>query len=168
MDYVWTYDSPLGVLTLASDGTALTGLWFAGQLHFASTLDPDHRLSRRPEFDPAMRWLDVYFSGREPDFTPPLHLRGSAFRQAVWAQLLQIPYGTTRTYGAIAGCLAREAGRSRLSAQAVGGAVGHNPVSLIVPCHRVVGCGGAMVGYAGGLWRKEWLLALEQRQVSLP
>lgn len=168
MDYVWTYDSPLGVLTLASDGTALTGLWFAGQLHFASTLDPDHRLSRRPEFDPAMRWLDVYFSGREPDFTPPLHLRGSAFRQAVWAQLLQIPYGATRTYGAIAGCLAREAGRSRLSAQAVGGAVGHNPVSLIVPCHRVVGCGGAMVGYAGGLWRKEWLLALEQRQVSSP
>lgn len=168
MDYVWTYDSPLGVLTLASDGTALTGLWFAGQLHFASTLDPDHRLSRRPEFDPAMRWLDVYFSGREPDFTPPLHLRGSAFRQAVWAQLLQIPYGATRTYGAIAGCLAREAGRSRLSAQAVGGAVGHNPVSLIVPCHRVVGRGGAMVGYAGGIWRKEWLLALEQRQVSLP
>ena len=168
MDYVWTYDSPLGVLTLASDGTALTGLWFAGQLHFASTLDPDYRLSRRPEFDPAMRWLDVYFSGREPDFTPPLHLRGSAFRQAVWAQLLQIPYGATRTYGAIAGCLAREAGRSRLSAQAVGGAVGHNPVSLIVPCHRVVGCGGAMVGYAGGLWRKEWLLALEQRPVSLP
>lgn len=167
MDYIWTYDSPLGVLTLASDGTALTGLWFAGQLHFASTLDPDHRLSCRPEFDPAMRWLDVYFSGREPDFTPPLHLRGSAFRQAVWAQLLQIPYGATRTYGAIAGCLAREAGRSRLSAQAVGGAVGHNPVSLIVPCHRVVGCGGAMVGYAGGIWRKEWLLALEQRQVSL-
>lgn len=162
MDYTWDYASPLGKITLASDGRSLTGLWFEGQLYFAGTLDPECRICRLPVFDTAMRWLDAYFAGRRPGFTPPLHLRGSDFRQAVWRILLQIPYGSTLTYGEIAGRIARQYGRASMSAQAVGGAVGHNPVSLIVPCHRVVGAGGTLTGYAGGLWRKERLLELEQ------
>ena len=114
-----------------------------------------------PVFDQARCWLDCYFSGREPDFTPPLHLKGTPFRMAVWKLLLDIPYGTTMTYSAIAQALARQSGRSRMSAQAVGGAVGHNPVSIIVPCHRVVGTQGSLTGYAGGMEKKISLLRLE-------
>ena len=109
----------------------------------------------------ACRWLNVYFSGREPDFTPKLHLIGSDFRQAVWALLLQIPYGQTVTYGQLAARLAAERGLARMSAQAVGGAVGRNRISLIIPCHRVLGADGSLTGYAGGLDRKAKLLALE-------
>lgn len=109
----------------------------------------------------AKRWLDVYFSGKMPDFMPPLHPIGSDFRQEVWALLLQIPYGQTTTYGALAARLAAKHGTAHLSAQAVGGAVGHNPISLIIPCHRVVGASGSLIGYAGGVERKIQLLKLE-------
>ena len=109
----------------------------------------------------AKRWLDIYFSGKEPDFTPPLHPIGSAFRQSVWEILLQIPYGKTTTYGEIANKLAEKQGLSRMSAQAVGGAVGHNPISILIPCHRVVGADGSLTGYAGGVEKKRFLLALE-------
>jgi len=131
------YDSPLGGILLAADEEGLTGLWFETQKYFAAKLAPEHEEKMTPVLDAACRWLDVYFSGREPDFTPKLHLVGSDFRQAVWALLRKIPYGQTTTYGALAGQLAEQSGK-RVSAQAVGGAVGHNPVSLIVPCHRVV------------------------------
>ena len=161
MDYVQHYTSPLGRITLSSDGEALTGLWFDGQKHFGSVLGPECLEADLPVFCQARRWLHVYFSGREPDFTPPLKLRGSPFRQAVWEILLTIPRGSVTTYGEIAAHIAAQRGLEHMSAQAVGGAVGHNPVSIIVPCHRVVGADGSLTGYAGGIERKAWLLALE-------
>ena len=161
VEYAARYDSPLGTITLASDGEAVTGLWFDGQSHFAAMTAPVRAEKRLPVFDLAKRWLDVYFGGGEPDFTPPLNPRGTPFRMAVWELLLMIPYGRTTTYGEIARILARRNGLPRMSAQAVGGAVGHNPVSLIVPCHRVIGADGGLTGYGGGLERKRRLLALE-------
>jgi len=161
MEYTYPYPSPLGGITLASDGTALTGLWFDGQAHFASTLPAEHEERTLPVFRQAEQWLDVYFSGRAPDFTPPLHLRGTPFQRAVWDLLLEIPFGRTVTYGELAARLAKQRGADRMSARAVGAAVGRNPISLIVPCHRVVGAGGRLTGYAGGLDKKARLLALE-------
>ena len=165
MMYTMHYDSPLGGILLAADEEGLTGLWFETQKYFAAKLAPEHEEKMTPVLDAACRWLDVYFSGREPDFTPKLHLVGSDFRQAVWALLRKIPYGQTTTYGALAGQLAEQSGK-RVSAQAVGGAVGHNPVSLIVPCHRVVGSGGSLTGYAGGVEKKMRLLTLENSEAA--
>ena len=150
--------SPLGGITMAGDGEALTGLWFDGQKFFGSTLSAGSAERFLPVFAETERWLDLYFSGRIPDFTPPLELRGTAFRRAVWEILLSIPYGRTVTYGEIAGRIAGRHG----AAQAVGGAVSHNPVSLIIPCHRVIGADGSMTGYAGGTDRKTCLLRIEQ------
>jgi methylated-DNA-[protein]-cysteine S-methyltransferase len=160
MEYTSHYDSPLGGITLASDGAALVGLWFDGQKHFADTLAPLHEEKPLPAFDAAKRWLDVYFGGHAPGFTPSLHMKTTPFRRAVWEIMLSIPFGGTMTYGEIAQILARKTGR-RMSAQAVGGAVGHNAISLIVPCHRVIGSNGSLTGYAGGLDRKMRLLAME-------
>lgn len=166
MYYTCHYASLLGGITLASDGTALAGLWFDGQKYFADTLPAEHAESDLPVLAQARAWLDVYFSGREPDFTPPL-LTGSVspFRRRVWEILLTIPYGQTVTYGGIARQMECETGRG-VSAQAVGGAVGHNPVSLIIPCHRVVGTNGSLTGYAGGVEKKIALLKLEGVDVS--
>ena len=155
------YHSPLGEILLAADGEGLRGLWFAGQKYFARGLAAETAEQETPVLAEAKRWLDVYFSGREPDFTPPLHPAGSAFQRAVWALLLQIPYGRTTTYGALAKALSAARGLPGMSAQAVGGAVGHNPVSLIIPCHRVVGANGSLTGYAGGIEKKVRLLVLE-------
>ncbi len=166
MDYVHHYQSPLGWITLASDGAALAGLWFDEQRFFADSLSPDHAEKTLPVFEQANRWLDLYFSGRDPGFTPPLALRTTEFRQAVCKIMLTIPYGRTMTYGRIAEIVARQRGVPRMSAQAVGGAVGHNPVSLLVPCHRVIGAGSALVGYGGGLDRKAALLELEHADLS--
>ena len=161
MDYLHHYESPLGGITLASDGTALVGLWFDGQ-RFSAASAAQGRMERTlPVFEQADRWLDLYFSGRDPGFTPPLVMRTTEFRQEVWNIMLSIPYGRTMTYGTIAQIVARRRGRPRMSAQAVGGAVGHNAIALIIPCHRVVGAHGALVGYGGGLDRKAALLALE-------
>ncbi|MBO4311664.1 MAG: methylated-DNA--[protein]-cysteine S-methyltransferase [Desulfovibrionaceae bacterium] len=162
MEYVYHYRSPLGGITLASDGEALTGLWFDGQKYFAGALDPEHEEKPLPVFEQAEAWLDLYFSGSVPAFTPPLNMKASPFRKRVWEMLLAIPYGQTRTYGEIAAELVAERG-ARVSAQAVGGAVGRNAIALIIPCHRVVGKSGRLVGYAGGLEKKAWLLALERR-----
>ena len=159
-EFILRYDSPLGVVVLASDGAALTGLRFDGQKRFPKISALIHEEKLIPAFDAARRWLDVYFGGRDPGFTPPLRMKATTFRLAVWEILLTIPYGSTTTYGEIARILARKTGR-RMSAQAVGGAVGHNPVSLIVPCHRVIGADGGLTGYAGGLDRKMRLLAME-------
>ena len=161
MQYITHYQSPLGGITISSDGIALTGLWFDGQKYFASTLGADYKEKDLPVFAEAKRWLDIYFSGREPSFTPPLSLNGSAFRMAVWQILQSIPYGQTITYGDIAKQLAAQQGKAKMSAQAVGGAVGHNPISIIVPCHRVVGAGSSLTGYAGGIDKKVQLLELE-------
>ena len=162
MDYTWHYASPLGGIMLASDGQALTGLWFEGQRHFAASLDGEHEEKTLPVFDEAARWLDAYFGGREPGFTPPLRPRGTAFRRAVWEQLLTVPCGGTVSYGQLAARL----GLPRAAARAVGGAVGRNPVSLIIPCHRVVGADGSLTGYAGRLERKRRLLALEREMMK--
>ena len=161
MTYTMHYDSPLGKILLAADEEGMTGVWFEAQKYFAAKLPPEHEEGTMPVLGDACRWLDVYFSGREPDFTPKLHLIGSDFRQAVWALLLQIPYGQTVTYGQLAARLAAERGLARMSAQAVGGAVGRNRISLIIPCHRVLGADGSLTGYAGGLDRKAKLLAWE-------
>ena len=161
MDYLHYYPSPLGDITLASDGNALTGLWFDGQRHFGETLAERPQEKSLLVFEEAERWLDRYFSGGIPDFTPPLLLRGTLFRRLVWEQLLRIPYGGTVTYGQLAERLSAQTGR-RVSARAVGGAVGHNPVSLIIPCHRVIGADGSLTGYAGGTDRKAELLRMEK------
>ena len=219
-EYTWHYESPLGGIIMASDGEALTGLWFDGQKYFADTLASYHEEKKLPVFTQTKKWLDLYFRGKNPDFTPPLRLKGSEFRRKVWDILLAIPYGETMTYGEIArklaeetagdsdtvdgggdpagdtgiagagvelagdssavgggGKLARDASaagtgatttpkkvgaKRHVCAQAVGGAVGHNPISLIVPCHRVVGADGSMTGYAGGIDKKGKLLELEQ------
>ena len=162
MIYTDSYVSPLGAITLASDGTALTGLWFDGQKYFGSTL-PQETVRREdiPVFAETKQWLDIYFSGKEPNFTPPLRYDMTPFRKDVCDIMLTIPYGDTMTYGEIAERLAAQQGKTRMSAQAVGGAVGHNPISLIVPCHRVVGTNGSLTGYAGGVDRKVRLLELE-------
>lgn len=156
MDYTAHYMSPLGGLTMASDGTALIGLWFDNQRFHALCLSPEHEeRPNLPLFEDVRRWLDAYFSGLKPEFTPPLTLRGTDFQKLVWNKLLEIPYGCTVTYGDIAhrlGCR---------SAQAVGGAVGHNNISLIIPCHRVVGADGSLTGYAAGIDKKRRLLQLE-------
>jgi len=164
MDKIWHYESPLGGMTMASntDGSALSGLWFDRQRHYAYTLSVRPEEKRLPLFEETCRWLDVYFSGRNPDFTPPLAVRSSLFRESVWKILCTIPFGKTMTYGEIAAMIARLKGIPKMSAQAVGGAIGHNPISLIIPCHRVVGTNGALTGYAGGIDKKAWLLRMEQ------
>ena len=170
MTRIHRYASPLGPVTLASDGRTLTGLWFDGQRHFGAGLSPDPEECSLPVFGEAVRWLDVYFGGGIPDFTPPLSLSGTPFQTAVWSALLTIPYGETVSYGELASMLKPRlrgaglpgAGLSGAGARAVGGAVGRNPVSLIVPCHRVAGAGGAITGYAGGVGRKLRLLELEK------
>lgn len=166
MEYTHCYDSPLGGITLASDGEALTGLWFDGQKHFQATLGREHEENGLPIFEQSRRWLDLYFGENAPDFTPPLKPKGTAFQKAVWEILLSIPYGQTMTYGEIAARIAAQKGLARMSAQAVGGAVGRNPISILIPCHRVVGTNGSLTGYAGGVERKERLLRLEKAELS--
>ncbi len=166
MVYTCHYTSPLGGILLAADEIGLTGLWFDGQKYFARDLPAEHIDQQTPILTEAMRWLDIYFTGKEPDFVPPLHPIGSEFRQAVWDILLQIPYGQTTTYGEIARQLAVQQGLPKISAQAVGGAVGHNEISIIIPCHRVVGTNGSLTGYAGGIDKKVKLLELEHTDMS--
>lgn len=166
MTFLQHYNSPLGGILLAADEIGLTGLWFDGQKYFARDLPAEHVEQNTPVLSEAKRWLDIYFTGRKPDFTPPLHPIGSVFRQAVWEILLQIPYGQTTTYGEIARQLAAKLGLPRMSAQAVGGAVGHNEISIIIPCHRVVGTNGSLTGYAGGIDKKVKLLELEHTDMT--
>ena len=161
MLYTSHYASPLGGMTLVRDGTALVGLYFDGQKYFAEGLDAKRTQKNLPIFEEARRWLDVYFSGRKPDFMPVLAPHGTAFQQSVWEILRTIPYGQTVTYGAIARRIEQNTG-CRMSAQAVGGAVGRNPISILIPCHRVVGTNGSLTGYAGGIDKKAYLLRIEE------
>lgn len=166
MIYTSQYVSPLGAITLACDEEAVTGLWFNGQKHFGNILPPDTQGRERPLLKEAKKWLDIYFYGREPDFLPPLRYDSTPFRKAVCAIMLTIPYGRTMTYGDIAARVAHQRGLEKMSAQAVGGAVGHNPISLMIPCHRVVGTGGSLTGYGGGIARKVKLLELEHVDIK--
>ncbi|MCD8039044.1 MAG: methylated-DNA--[protein]-cysteine S-methyltransferase [Lachnospiraceae bacterium] len=162
MHYTGHYKSAIGNILLAADEVGLTGLWFEGQKYFALNLDSEHEERELPLFMEVKRWLDEYFAGREQDFAIPLHFTGTGFQNEVWEILCDIPYGSTVTYGEIANRIASKRGLSRMSAQAVGGAVGHNNISIIVPCHRVVGSNGSLTGYAGGIDKKAKLLALEK------
>lgn len=163
--YCTVLPSPVGQLTLASDGKAITGLWIAGQKYYAATLEANAiHAPERPEFHQVADWLDAYFAGQIPPALPPLAPKGSSFRQAVWRLLLEIPRGQVTTYGALARQL-KSQGLSA-SAQAVGGAVGHNPISILIPCHRVVGTDDSLTGYAGGLAVKRRLLELEGVEVE--
>ena len=199
MKFVERYESPLGAMTLISDGSALTGVLFDGQKYYpscanqletlaktqsgsASRIDPESGPESKEAFDSdsehdsrsraheilkqTREWLDIYFGGSEPGFTPPLKVKESDFRQAVCEIMLQIPYGQTMTYGEIAAIIAEQKGIPRMSAQAVGGAVGHNPISIIIPCHRVVGTNGSLTGYGGGIQRKGALLELEKGDMA--
>ncbi len=161
MEYICRYPSPLGGITLTSDGEALTGLWFDGQKYYAETLDKEREENGLPIFRETAKWLDIYFSGRDPGFTPRLKMNTTPFRKEVWEIMLTIPYGKTMTYGEIAEMIARRRGIPKMSAQAVGGAVGHNAISLIIPCHRVIGADGSLTGYGGGMDKKLRLLQLE-------
>ena len=162
MVYKHHYISPLGNISLASNGETLTGLWFDGQKYFPHNLISESIEAELPIFTQTCNWLDIYFSGKIPDFNPPIILNTTPFRKAVYEILFTIPYGQTMTYGEIANILAKQKSIQRMSAQAVGGAVGHNPISIIIPCHRVVGADGSLTGYAGGLDKKIALLKLER------
>ena len=167
--YTTLYPSvELGPLTLASDGERLVGLWLPGQKYYGATLEgkvaEDDSL---PVFAQVKEWLDRYFAGEQPPiFALPLAPSGTDFRHRVWRKLITIPYGQTRTYGQLAQELADEDGNDKMSAQAVGGAVGHNPISIIIPCHRVVGADGSLTGYAGGVEKKVFLLEHEGVDMS--
>lgn len=158
MIYYYSYTSPLGDMIMTSDGTALTGLWFDRE---SRPLSGESSCCSLPVFDQTYRWLNDYFAGHPPQETPLLAPEGTPFRQQVWQELCRIPYGETTTYGALAQTLARLQGREHMSARAVGGAVGSNPISIVVPCHRVMGAGGRLTGYGGGVRRKVWLLRHE-------
>ena len=151
---------------MAGSGQALAGLWLDGQKYFADALLCGQEEKEPPVFAQTKKWLDIYFTGKAPDFTPPLSMEGiSPFRRRVWEIMLTIPFGQTMTYGNIAKLIERETGK-RVSAQAAGGAVGHNCISIIIPCHRVVGTGGNLTGYAGGIDKKIALLKNEGADVS--
>lgn len=177
VQYVKEYCSPIGVFTLASDGEHLTGLWLKDQKYFGATLmnneiDTKGKIGEIGELGDSVnnltlfhlveQWLDAYFQGKQPELSLPLAPKGSPFRQDVWDILCQIPYGEVITYGDIAKKMAQKLGKDTMSAQAIGGAVGHNPISIIIPCHRVVGANGSLTGYAGGIENKIKLLEIEQ------
>lgn len=161
MIYTHHFLSPLGEMLMAGDDKGLSGLWFCGQKYFGLGLDPEHKEKALPVFNQTEQWLQIYFSGKEPNFSVPLHFSGTDFQKEVWKLLCTIPYGQTAAYGEIARRLALQKRLPHMSAQAVGGAVGHNKISILVPCHRVLGSNGSLTGYAGGLERKKYLLELE-------
>lgn len=166
MFYYKKLASPLGEITLRSDGEALTGLWFADDKHYGAKDIAGAAMADLDVFMQAEAWLAEYFAGREPKVSVPLKLQGSEFQMQVWRLLQDIPYGRLVTYGDIAKKIAAQKGVVQMSAQAVGGAVGHNPLCIIVPCHRVVGANGSLTGYGGGMWRKVRLLELEKVDMS--
>lgn len=162
MQYTYKYQSPLGGITLASDGYSLTGLWFDGQKYFAATLSAGHQERKLTIFEQTKEWLDSYFKGNPPCVALPIHLDDTPFRLAVWNLLREIPYGEVVTYKDLAKEIARQRGLPSMSTQAIGGAVGHNPISIIIPCHRVIGSDGSLTGYAGGIDKKKSLLKIER------
>ncbi len=167
MKYISRYLSPPGPVLLASDGEHLTGLWFEGQKYYALGLSDNPKEKDLPVFGDTRRWLDIYFSGKDPGFFPKMKLLCSPFAALVREEMLKIPFGKTVSYGEIATSIAVKTGKKTVSAQAVGGAVGHNSISVIIPCHRVLGSRGSLTGYAGGIDKKLWLLQNEGVDISL-
>jgi methylated-DNA-[protein]-cysteine S-methyltransferase len=161
MEYIHKIKSPVGMLTVSSDGQNISGLWIEGQKYFAKTLEKDILEQNLPIFESVRKWLDIYFSSKEPDFIPPLMPKGSLFQKMIWNNLCKIPYGQTITYGKLAEQFELENKGKHTSARAAGGAVGHNPISILIPCHRVIGKNGSLTGYAGGIATKIKLLELE-------
>ena len=161
MNYKYTYESPLGTMIMLGTLTYLTDLFFVDEAHAPNYDDAEHIEQLTGLFEVTKMWLDQYFSGKKPFITPPIKLEGTEFRKSVWSVLQTIPYGNTTTYGDIGKQIAQQQGKEKFSAQAVGGAVGHNPISIIIPCHRVIGSNGKLTGYAGGIERKKYMLDLE-------
>lgn len=161
MECISHYQSPLGDMTLSSDGKALTGLWFDFQKYDRATLERNYHEEELAIFDETKEWLRQYFRGENPSFFPKLKPKVTGFRKEVLEALLEIPYGKTKTYGEIAKQIARKRGVESISPQAVGNAIAHNPILLLIPCHRVIGKDGSLTGYAGGVERKLALLELE-------
>lgn len=159
--YTHNYQSPLGEIVIASDDTAITGLWLVGQRHFDIEVEGCITDKDLPIFDEVSRWLDIYFTGNNPGEIPAVRMNGTPFQLEVWQILQAVPYGKLITYREIAELIAKKRGITKMSARAVGNAVGRNPISILVPCHRVVGSDGKMTGYAGGIERKVKLLKLE-------
>lgn len=159
MEYIFEYKSPIGIIIITSDETEITGLRFKGESE--AEVPHNRRYKETSAIKEAKKWLDLYFSGKNPGYIPAINPKGTEFQKLVWKILLEIPYGKTTTYGEIAGKIAEIKNVSRMSAQAVGGAVGKNPIAIIIPCHRVVGKKGNMTGYAYGIDKKISLLALE-------
>lgn len=161
MHYTSMYDSPVGEMLLAADETGVVGAWFIGGKYYARCLDKESEQKETPIIKEMKRWLDSYFQGKNPDFELPMHLLGTSFQVEVWNLLRKIPYGETTTYKEIARCIAERRGLKSMSAQAIGTAVGKNNISLIIPCHRVVGVNNSLAGYAGGIDKKIYFLKLE-------
>lgn len=162
MEYTTKYHSPLGEILIACDDEGLTGLWFTNQKYYANNLNQNHIEKETDIIKETIKWLDIYFKGINPEFTIPLHLKGTSFQMEVWHILLTIPYGKTITYGKIADILAKRRGITKMSPQAIGGSVSKNPISIIIPCHRVIGSSNSLTGYAAGINKKIELLKLEQ------
>ena len=161
MNYKYTYESPLGTMIMLGTLTYLTDLFFVDEAHAPSYDEAEYIEQLTGPFEVTIMWLNQYFNGKNPFITPPIQLEGTEFRKSVWSILQTIPYGETTTYGDIGKQIAQQQGKEKFSAQAVGGAVGHNPISIIVPCHRVIGSNGQLTGYAGGIERKKYMLDLE-------
>lgn len=159
--YSCRFDTPLGQMIAAAENQKLVGVWFMGQKHFPEHCEHWVESAEEPVFKALKNWMEAYFNGENPICTIPLEPKGTDFQKKVWKHLLDIPYGTTSTYGDISKKVAIEMGKPTMSAQAVGGAIGKNPISIIIPCHRVIGTSKALTGYAGGLDKKEALLRLE-------
>lgn len=161
MQYTSTYKSPIGNILLSANNNGLTGLWLENAKYYSLGLSHKYENKEVSEITETKHWLDIYFSGKEPNFMPNIHIIGTDFQKEVWNILLTIPYGQTTTYGEIAIRIAKRRNTSHMSAQAIGGAVGHNKLSIIIPCHRVIGANGRLTGYAGGIDKKITLLKLE-------
>ncbi len=162
MNRFTSYTSPVGKMIMAADGQNLVGLWFERQKYYPDYIGDLVDEGESEVFRLTARWLDVYFSGAKPDFTPPIKMRGTVFQKEIWEYLRLVPYGQTATYRDIAAMYCERHGGKNMAPQAVGGAVGRNPISIIIPCHRIVGCDGKLTGYAGGIDKKQYLLRLEK------
>ena len=163
MNYKYTYESPLGTMIMLGTLTYLTDLFFVDESHAPTYDDAEYIEQLTGPFEVTIMRLDQYFNGQKPFITPPIQLEGTEFRKSVWSVLQTISYGETTTYGEIGKKIAEKQGKDKMSAQAVGGAVGHNPISIIIPCHRVIGSNGKLTGYAGGIERKKYMLDLEAK-----
>lgn len=162
MEYVADYESPIGRILLAGTEDAVTGLWFYGQKYFPSWPEEEKVCKEISLFEKVRKWLDAYFRGENPKRDFRVEPKGTSFQKEIWELLMEIPYGEVTTYKKLAERIAQKRGLLSMSAQAVGGAVGHNPVSLLIPCHRVIGTNGSLTGYAGGIEKKIWLLNMEK------